>query len=206
MVQYIRTAEAAFDPMSDTLKGTTHSSEVQTCCNISIIECIHEVLSCQPPCIIFLTTQPAYLFFGSTLSFSLQLLQAPKAVFWLMSFCKYMDISRDVVESCLPSSALAILQSWILLSLEKIRRGFELLAHIFFLCLLFLSFSYKQCSSRLFFWIAFLCVVQNTHIYKRKPGTMQDTKILGVHIIKRLEAYLTQCKLHACSPRLLCML
>ncbi|KAK3144893.1 hypothetical protein QOZ80_4AG0319320 [Eleusine coracana subsp. coracana] len=37
--------------------------------------------------------------------------EAPKAVFWLMSFCKYMDISRDVVESCLSSSALAILQS-----------------------------------------------------------------------------------------------
>jgi len=38
-------------------------------------------------------------------------LQAPKAVFWLMSLCKYMDISRDVVESCLPASAVAILQS-----------------------------------------------------------------------------------------------
>lgn len=37
--------------------------------------------------------------------------EAPKAVFWLMSFCKYMDISTDLVESCLPSSALAILQS-----------------------------------------------------------------------------------------------
>nr|CAB3484386.1 unnamed protein product [Digitaria exilis] len=39
-----------------------------------------------------------------------QYIQAPKAVFWLMSLCKYMDISRDVVESCLPASALAILQ------------------------------------------------------------------------------------------------
>ncbi|KAL6650689.1 hypothetical protein ACP70R_009614 [Stipagrostis hirtigluma subsp. patula] len=63
MVQYIRTAEAAFDAMADTHKGTTNSSE------------------------------------------------APKAVFWLMSFCKYMDISKDVVESCLPSSVHAILQS-----------------------------------------------------------------------------------------------
>ncbi|XP_062185489.1 uncharacterized protein LOC133889062 isoform X2 [Phragmites australis] len=63
MVQYIRMAEAAFDVMTDTQKGTTHSSE------------------------------------------------APKAVFWLMSLCKYMDISRDVVESCLPTSALAALQS-----------------------------------------------------------------------------------------------
>ncbi|XP_066347669.1 uncharacterized protein [Miscanthus floridulus] len=34
--------------------------------------------------------------------------EAPKAVFWLMSLCKYMDISRDVVESCLPASALLL--------------------------------------------------------------------------------------------------
>ncbi|KAF8715433.1 hypothetical protein HU200_027082 [Digitaria exilis] len=61
MVQYIRTAEAAFNATAGTPKGST--SEV-----------------------------------------------APKAVFWLMSLCKYMDISRDVVESCLPASALAILQ------------------------------------------------------------------------------------------------
>ncbi|TVU14730.1 hypothetical protein EJB05_38220, partial [Eragrostis curvula] len=63
MVQYMRTAEAAFDAMTDAHKGTTHSSE------------------------------------------------SPKAVFWLISFCKYMDISRDVLESCLPACVLAILQS-----------------------------------------------------------------------------------------------
>ncbi|XP_022684401.1 WASH complex subunit 5 isoform X2 [Setaria italica] len=63
MVQYIRTAEAAFNATTETPKGATHSSE------------------------------------------------APKAVFWLMSLCKYMDVSGDVVESCLPASALAILQS-----------------------------------------------------------------------------------------------
>ncbi|KAF0924916.1 hypothetical protein E2562_014992 [Oryza meyeriana var. granulata] len=37
--------------------------------------------------------------------------EAPKALYWVMSFCKYMDISMDLVESCLPSSSLAILQS-----------------------------------------------------------------------------------------------
>ncbi|TVU14738.1 hypothetical protein EJB05_38229, partial [Eragrostis curvula] len=63
MVQYMRTAEAAFDAMTDAHKGITHSSE------------------------------------------------SPKAVFWLISFCKYMDISRDVLESCLPACVLAILQS-----------------------------------------------------------------------------------------------
>ncbi|CAN6248421.1 unnamed protein product [Urochloa humidicola] len=61
MVQYIRTAEAAFNATTDMPKGVTP--------------------------------------------------EAPKAVFWLMSLCKYMDISRDIVESCLPAAALAILQS-----------------------------------------------------------------------------------------------
>ncbi|XP_066165644.1 uncharacterized protein [Oryza sativa Japonica Group] len=40
-----------------------------------------------------------------------QYIEAPKALYWVMSFCKYMDISMDLVESCLPSSSLAILQS-----------------------------------------------------------------------------------------------
>ncbi|EEC77207.1 hypothetical protein OsI_15726 [Oryza sativa Indica Group] len=63
MIQYIRMAEAAFNPTLVTNKGSAHSSE------------------------------------------------APKALYWVMSFCKYMDISMDLVESCLPSSSLAILQS-----------------------------------------------------------------------------------------------
>uniref|UniRef100_J3LXE8 WASH complex subunit strumpellin n=2 Tax=Oryza brachyantha TaxID=4533 RepID=J3LXE8_ORYBR len=37
--------------------------------------------------------------------------EAPKALYWVMSFCKYMDVSMDLFESCLPSSSMAILQS-----------------------------------------------------------------------------------------------
>uniref|UniRef100_A0A0D9W4E9 WASH complex subunit strumpellin n=1 Tax=Leersia perrieri TaxID=77586 RepID=A0A0D9W4E9_9ORYZ len=40
-----------------------------------------------------------------------QYIEAPKVLYWVMSFCNYMDISMELVQSCLPSSCLAILQS-----------------------------------------------------------------------------------------------
>ncbi|OEL36929.1 WASH complex subunit strumpellin-like protein [Dichanthelium oligosanthes] len=89
MVQYIRTAEAAFNATTDTPKGATHSSEV-----VAVP--------------IFLSLLKHLVRFSSVNPYALS---APKAVFWLMSLCKYMDISRNVVESCLPASAHAILQS-----------------------------------------------------------------------------------------------
>lgn len=35
-----------------------------------------------------------------------------KSAFWLMYFCKYMGVSKDLLDSCLPPPLLALLQTW----------------------------------------------------------------------------------------------
>lgn len=38
--------------------------------------------------------------------------QVTKSAFWLMNFCKHMEIPKDILDSCLPPALFPVLQTW----------------------------------------------------------------------------------------------